>query len=137
MKFNISILLPPGNPDPVTDKWQRAMATAVILLIGVQAATTAAFGSSIYALEQQHGVIHDEIAKLGKDLSDKFNASTQRIEARAIGTSIAGMHARYCDALRRKNIPEADSLSTVIAGLQQDYMMITGLPYPLGACAGL
>jgi len=133
MKTDILGLLPPTASDPAQDRWQRAMAAAVICLIGAIAASSTALGAGLYRASAERADIRGAIDDLTKLVKDEGRLSRMQ----SIEGNIAAMQTRYCEAVRTGNRQNADSLNESISALQARYMMLDpfGLPYPVRACA--
>jgi hypothetical protein len=135
MKFDILGLLPPTGATPAQDRWQRAMTGTVITLVGALIMSTASLGAGLYQAATDRADIRENIAKLQNVVKDGFNM----VEAGRIAGNIIGMQTRYCDASRRGstnyNPALAQNLNETIADLQNQYMLLTGLHYPVRSCA--
>lgn len=74
--------------------------------------------------------VSDAVVAVTKVFDSKISAT----QASVVKGQILGMWARLCDAERAKNISLAESYDAQLSDLQLDYMMLTGLTYPLRQC---
>lgn len=65
---------------------------------------------------------------------DRVKDTGNRVEARIVRGNILGMWRSKCESARGGNIGLAIVIDGQISELQDDYIRLTGLPYPLQAC---
>lgn len=135
MTWDIFGLIPPTAKDAAQDRWQRTTAGTLILVTGALIASSTSLGAAAYRARAEVETLHRSIGGLKEDFAAMLKEGVDRLDAGRIKGSIIAMQSRYCDAVRARNVPLAESLNTTISELQAEYYGVAGAYFPVRACA--
>mgnify|MGYP003650268703 CR=1 FL=1 len=111
------------------------MTVAMITMAGALAVSTSIIGFGIGELRRADTKMQDDVAGIAEMLANKIDHATNRLDAGRIKGNLIAMQTRYCDAVRARNIPLADSISAIISELQVEYVRVTGTAFLMRDCA--